>query len=424
MTLWTAVIGNSGDRKTPGMQVTFRALDVIDKKTSSAVEQKRVNHHTRAQKSKESFKRWQAERKAALEAEPPRDPPLMPIDAIDPGMFVMPRTYVTDPTVVAVISLLRAKQRGMLVTRDELSGFFADMGCRGRASRAFWLQAWDGKRYVFERIGSSIEIDCLLVGLVGGFQPDTLAGAFGAHEDGMDARFVFSWLSAPEYRPLSDDVLEVDPVFERALQALNTLPCEDLNGKFTPKDVPLSNRARQSFEDFRRFADQAKRDLVGRESQWFAKGESQVLRLAGTLAYLAWSGALPSSAISLEDIKEALEPETIGEEFVIGAVRLWRDYFWPHARAAFHQAKCGDHHQNERRALLWMKNRSKTEVSREDIRRDCLAQTLNASETQRVIEVLETGGWLRKTITSTGGRPKYRWDVNPRLLGEVTGKTR
>jgi hypothetical protein len=424
MTLWSAVIGNSGDRKTPGLQVTHRALDVIDKNASSAVEQNRLNHHTRAQRSRESLKKWQAERKAALKAEPPRDPPPMPSEAIEPGMFVTPRTYVTDPTVRAVISLLGAKPRGVLVTRDELSGFFADMVCRGRSSRAFWIQAWDGKRYVFERLGSSIEIDVLLVGIVGGFQPDALARAFGAHDDGMDARFLFSWLSTPEYRPLSDDVLEVDPVFERALQALNTLLCEDLNGKFTPKDVPLSNRARQSFEDFRRFADQAKRELVGRESQWFAKGESQVLRLAGTLAYLAWSGALPLSGTSLEGIRDALEPETIGEKFVIAAVRLWRDYFWPHARAALHQAKCGDHHQNERRVLLWIKSRSKTEVSREDIRRDCLAQTLNASETQTVIEALERGHWLRKTITSTRGRPKYRWEVNPRLLGEVTGKTR
>jgi hypothetical protein len=240
----------------------------------------------------------------------------------------------------------------------------------------------------------------------------------------MDARFLFSWVSTPEYRPLSDEVLEVDPVFQHALQALNTLPCEDLNGKFTPKDVPLSNGARQSFEDFRQFADQAKRELVGRESQWFAKGESQVLRLAGTLAYLAWSGALPSSGTSLEVIRDALEPERIDEEFVIAAIRLWRDYFWPHARAALRQAKCGDHHQNERRVLLWIKSRSKTEVSREEIRRDCLGQTLNASETQTVMEALETGRWLRKTITSTGGRPKYRWDVNPKLLGEVTGKTR
>ena len=48
----------------------------------------------------------------------------------------------------------------------------------------------------------------------------------------------------------------------------------------------LSRAAVDRFEEYRQFVDRTKRGLDGREQHWFAKSESQVLRLAGTLARL------------------------------------------------------------------------------------------------------------------------------------------
>lgn len=65
------------------------------------------------------------------------------------------------------------------------------------------------------------------------------------------------------------------------------------------------------------------------------KGETAALRLAGTLAYMAWPIALGRlSATGLGGITGSLEPEAIDKKFMTDAIRLWREFFWPHARAA------------------------------------------------------------------------------------------
>ena len=131
MTLWTCVVAASGDRKTPGLNVTLRALDRIEQHTSDAINVARLAHETRRQNAKEAAKEWKVQRKAALDAEPRREPPAMPIEAIDPGNFIYPRLYASDPTIESLAPLLVARPRGMMLIRDELSGFFANMGRYG-----------------------------------------------------------------------------------------------------------------------------------------------------------------------------------------------------------------------------------------------------------------------------------------------------
>ena len=423
MTLWTCVVAASGDRKTPGLNVTLRALDRIEQHTSDAINAARLAHETRRQNAKEAAKEWKVQRKAALDAEPRREPPAMPIEAIDPGNFIYPRLFASDPTIESLAPLLVARPRGMMLIRDELSGFFANMGRYGGSDRPFWLEAWNGNRYVVERVSKrSVDIPHLLIGVIGGFQPDKLARAFQGDEDGMYGRFLFAWPSTPEYRPLTNEVNEVEPELYGALKALSRLPSEDATGVFTPQSVPLSDGALAKFEEFRQFVDETKRGLDGRERQWLVKGETHVLRLAGTLAYMAWaiSLATPSSS-GVEGIAGALEPDTIDEQSMVGAIRLWREYFWPHARAALRQIGLSGRHTNSRRVLWWIKANAKTEVSREEIRREALGQSLDAEQTQQLLDSLVKSGWLREATTSTGGRPRRRWEVNPKLWGGSAG---
>jgi Protein of unknown function (DUF3987) len=417
MTLWACVVATSGDRKTPGLNVTLRALNLIEKGNSAAISVARLGHETRIQKSKEAHKKWKDERQAALAAKPPLEPPSMPIDAIDPGDFISPRLYATDPTIESLAPLLLARPRGMTLIRDELSGLFSNMGrYSGGSDRPFWLESWNGGRHVVERVSRSIVVDHLLVGVVGGFQPDKLARAFAGDEDGMYGRFLYGWPSTPDYRPLTNEVSEVEPEFQSALTALVRLPAEDADGVFAPQDVGLSEGAFEKFEEFRQFVDKTKRGLDGRERQWFVKGETQVLRLAGTLAYMAWSISLgASSSDGVEGITSSLEPKTIAELFMVAAIRAWREFFWPHARASLRQIGLSERHANARRALRWIKAHGKEVVSREEIRRDALGQSLDADQTQHLLDGLVRAGWLRKTLTDTPGRRRHRWEVNPRI---------
>jgi hypothetical protein len=98
--------------------------------------------------------------------------------------------------------------------------------------------------------------------------------------------------------------------------------------------VDLSAEALAAFEAFRTFLDQLKPDLDGREREWAAKGGTHVLRLSGALAYLDWA------------MLGGPEPQSVGQQHVEAAVRLWREYFWPHSRAAVRQVGLTEKHAN------------------------------------------------------------------------------
>ena len=71
------------------------------------------------------------------------------MEALDPGNFIEPRLYATDPTIEKLAALLQVRPRGMLLLRDELAGLFANMGrYSGGSDRPFWLEAWVGGRHV------------------------------------------------------------------------------------------------------------------------------------------------------------------------------------------------------------------------------------------------------------------------------------
>jgi hypothetical protein len=398
--------------------VSVRALDLIEKNNSTDTSKKRLTHETKVQKAKEIQKKWKDEREAALKANPPKEPPIMPVDAIDPGNFIEPRLYATDPTIERLAPLLQARPRGMMLIRDELSGLFANMARYSSGSdRPFWLEAFNGGRHVVERVAGSIVVDHLLVGVIGSFQPDKLARAFDGDEDGMYGRFLYAWPLAPEYRPLTNEAAEVEPELQSALTALIRLPSEDEGGVFAAQAIWLSEDAIAEFEEFRKWVDRTKRELDGHERHWFVKGETMVLRLAGVLAYMAWAIALGTpSANGLDSITGSLEPKIIDKKFMTDAIRFLRDFCWPHARAAMRQIGLSDRHKNARRVLRWIKARAKETVSRDDIREGALGKKLDAAQTQALLDGLEKSGWVKSETIKTAGRPKLRWRVNPRLI--------
>ena len=60
-------------------------------------------------------------------------------------------------------------------------------------------------------------------------------------------------------------------------------------------------------------------------------------------------------------------------------------------------------------------------MSREQLRREALAQTIDAAQTDRVILRLEEAGFLRpvaRLSSSRAGRPSERYDVNAAVWAE------
>jgi hypothetical protein len=116
-----------------------------------------------------------------------------------------------------------------------------------------------------------------------------------------------------------------------------------------------------------------------------------------------------------------LEPTEIEAQFMTAAIRMWLDYFWPHARGALRQIGCTERHTLERRTLRWIRAQKHPEISLKQIRRQALSQAIDEEETQEILSDLVRRGWLKRKATQpTGGpgRPAIRWMVNPALWTE------
>jgi Protein of unknown function (DUF3987)/Bifunctional DNA primase/polymerase, N-terminal len=403
LTMWVAVVGFSGTGKTPGLDVTRRVLSVIERSRKQKIAELQREHETRAQKAKAEKKKWEKAVAEAVDANLPAPP--KPAGATEPGPFVAPRLCLSDGTIERIAVLLEARPQGLVFVADELARLFLNMQRYSNGQdNEFWLEAWNGKHFVVERQGRPpVVLDYLLVGVIGGFQPDKLARAFEGDDDGMYARFCFAWPEEPAHRPLSNEVSEIEPEIQNALTRLINLPSEE-DGVFAPRTVDLSAEALAAFEAFRTFLDQLKPDLDGREREWAAKGGTHVLRLSGALAYLDWA------------MLGGPEPQSVGQQHVEAAVRLWREYFWPHSRAAVRQVGLTEKHANARRTLCWIRTNRKAEVSLQDIRQDALGRRLDAELTRSLLDGLVRAGWLKLVTKKTAGRAVHRWQVNPQLF--------
>jgi Protein of unknown function (DUF3987) len=407
--LWTASIGFSGSGKTPGLGVTTRTLSAIEKDRRGRISELQRAHEAKVEVAKAAAKKWKAEVADAVEAGHP--PPEMPAEATDPGEFIAPRLYLSDATIERIAALLQGRPSGMVMVCDELAGLFSNMARYSNGSdREFWLKAWNGSDHIVERQGRPpVVLDHLLIGLTGGLQPDVLARCFVGDHDGFYARMLFSWPDEPAYRPLSNDVAEIEPEFQSALVRLIDLPAQE-DGVFAPRTIWLEDAAVREFEQFRQFLHGERNARDGREREWLAKGPAQVLRLAGTLTFMDWA------------MKGGVEPQTIARDHVTAAICLWHDYFWPHARAALRQIGLSDRHADARRVLRWVKTSGRRIVSLLDIRRDALGQKLDAERTLALMEQLAAANWFRDATEPHAGpgRPARRWAVNPKLFDKTS----
>jgi Protein of unknown function (DUF3987) len=225
-TMWTGVVGCSGTAKTPGIDVTKRALVKIEKDRKPKIAELKRQHESQIEIAKAEYKKWSETVVQATKDGSERPP--MPSTAEVPGPFIAPRLYLSSVTIERIAMLSGARPSGLLVIADELAGLFLNTSrYSGGQDDEFWLEAWNGKHYVVERVNRSpVEVDHLLVGIAGGFQPDKLARSFDGDADGMYARSCFGWPEEPPYQPLSNDVAEIEPEIINALNRIVNLPAE------------------------------------------------------------------------------------------------------------------------------------------------------------------------------------------------------
>jgi hypothetical protein len=132
--------------------------------------------------------------------------PPKPAEAEDPDLPERQRVVLGDATIEKQALLAAGNPRGLLMHRDELSGWLASFGRYGSrdADLSFALESYGGRFHTVDRVKHPVPIVIrrLSIGVLGGIQPDKLNEALRGAEDGFIARFLWAW---PDVLPRASD---------------------------------------------------------------------------------------------------------------------------------------------------------------------------------------------------------------------------
>jgi putative DNA primase/helicase len=413
--LWGALIGPPSWMKSPCLDEGKRPLTLIE---AELLEDYELTHREwEADAESAKARRDGAKDRARKAARDKKAFDKMELLAdIVPDEPQPARLIVNDATQPALCDVLRANPNGVLVVRDELHGFIAELDKDGmQGARGFYLTGWSGKEaHVEDRIarGKNLRVPHVCLSMLGGIQPARVAPllrdsiATGG-SDGFLARFSLAvWPDSPgEYKAI--DRAPDGDARDRAYKVFRDLYVltpqgADAEGEddstpfvrfepaagemFTEWDVALRNRARSGGDD--------------------GAFVAHLLKYPKTVAGLAL-------IIHLSDGGRG----SIGRDAVRRALG-WAELLESHARRIY--SSLGQSHIDAARSLLTRLKCGdlETPFTVRDIYRRNWAHLPDAEAAHAAVDVLEAHHCVRALPMGqnpTGGRPSVAYEVNPAI---------
>lgn len=285
---------------------------------------------------------------------------------------------------------LGSSKRGALLWRADLADWMDEAGRRDE--RPAWLAAWNAAPAMVTRS----PVECFPVGILGALAPERLAPGFVDGDSALAARFLYAWPQAEAADPSLGGNTADDEGVTAMLQKIADLAGHPETPGRISFDAAEAGRLEKVMADLER----RRREFDGLEAEWIGKGVATIVRLAGLLSLMQWT----------QD-----EQPTVGEVQIEAAHELWAGYCLPQAMAVFDRAGVSGCELLARRTARWLRRVRVPEISREDVRRQALCQTVNAEGAEDVLARLEAGGMVRLVETRTPGRTRRWWTVNPAL---------
>ena len=403
--LWALIVGRPGIMKSPAMSQALSQMDRLEARAAEAFNAQAAQHQAEAMAAKLRTEVNVKAARKALTNDGGAD--VLALLAGDDAQAAPTRRryVVNDLTYEKAGEVLEQNPDGVLLVRDEMRGLLLHLAGEDAATaRGFYLQAWSGGAYTFDRIGrGTLTVEDARLSIIGGIQPGPLSDLVqqarrGAADDGMVERFLIAWPDAP------GDWREVDrwPDTEgkrlalQTFERLDTLTADELGAQ---RDADLNGETRGL--PFIRFDDEA-REAFG---EWRSEFEQTVRKAEGE----GLEGALskfrhhvPALALALHVIDGGTGPVKL--RATERALAL-AEYFESHARRL---------HSSGRRTTL-RAGRTIIDKARagvlpdpftaRDVYRNQWAGLSDKATVADALDMLAAHGWLTETSIDTGGRP-------------------
>ncbi len=272
--IWAVLLGESGTQKSPPFRMAMAPLK--ERQNRDAEEFAKA-----MQKYKEDLRDYKAAlRDLECEDKPP-----------EPEKPTRPRCVVQDSTIEALATILNDNPRGLLLARDELSGWLAAFDKYSPKSAASsevpkWLEIYNTEPITIDRKTGDqrfIFVQRPSVCILGGIQPGILSRCLTSeHRDnGLQSRLLMVF---PPRQPKcwrDHEINEgVHRAYKEAIQDLFELRHDDASGETKPAVLTLSDDARQIFRKYVNATGAEQAALHGHIASQWSKLEEVPARLA------------------------------------------------------------------------------------------------------------------------------------------------
>lgn len=414
--LWAAIVGPPSSGKSPAMSSVVDLVREAESRMGADHAGCLRDFEIKKLIAASLRERWEADVRKACADGGTQAAPLKPPEADDPEPPERQRVTFGDATIEKQGALAAANPRGLLMHRDELSGWIASFGRYGSrdADLSFAIESYGGRSYSIDRVKHPVPIFIrrLSIGVLGGIQPDKLNEALKGAEDGFVARFLWAWPDVlPDVR-IARGMRPYD-MAQPIITRLGDLEMgSDVNGELGPIVVPLTPNAIDALEQFGQEVAKRAKNVSGLYAGTLGKARGHALRLSCILEFLWWASGS----------RDAAAPTVISLQAVVTACAMLDEYFLPMAERVLGDAVLPD---AERHAMTL--GRRLREMARSEGK-----LTFNARALRRIIggalrepkvmaaacEVLEEGGLIRGCPSRAGGtkgRQKADYEINPGL---------
>jgi hypothetical protein len=413
--LWALIVGRPGIMKSPAMAQALAPLERLEARAAEVHRQALQDHLQGATLRKLKAEAAMKQARAALKKNTEADVSDL-LDAEAEGEEPVRQRYVVaDATYEKLGEIFLTNPGGVLSVRDEMRGLFLHLAREESATaRAFYLQAWSGGSYAFDRIGrGTLTVDDLRLSMIGAIQPGPLGDLIqqarrGAADDGMLERFLIAWPDSPgAWRDVDrwPDSESKRAAWE-AIDRLDTVTPAELGAEVDtgfdgePKGLPYLRFAEDAREAFAEWRGELEAKLRGAEAEG----------LEGALS--KYRHHVPALALTLHVLDGGVGPVALPATLRALALAA---YFESHTRRLH-----GSGRRTAVRAARALLEKIKTgdlvaPFSARDVYRPQWANLSDRAAVGDALEMLVAHGWLLETALETGGRPTTVYSPVPGL---------
>lgn len=416
--LWGMLIGSPSVMKSPAMEAAIKPLTALANNALKRFESESKMHKVemdawkiRKKSTEEVYKKafklsLGDETKLPLEfscEEPPEEPKRK-------------RYKTDDPTIEKLGEILIENPQGILLYRDELSGWLRGFEKNGRENdRQFFLESWSGKKdYDVDRISrGSLHVPSLFLSVFGSIQPGPLSQYVrstikgGAGDDGLLQRFSMmvwpdvksNWVLVEGINIKSEEA-EVIRVFEH----LDKLAFDDEDN---PIILNFTEDAQKAFDEWQKALELRLRveNLPNHLEAHFAK----------------YKKLLPALCLIHEHIKAAIS-RNYPEVITLGSLQfslMWIEYLESHALRVYGSGA----NAVPKAAKELIKHIKGGDIVEPFSVRDVYyghhwSGLTSSDEVEEVLDYLIDQGYLGSEMVRTNGRPSQKYWVHPKVYEE------